>query len=106
MRKEKEGIEEWEKRRMESEKRRADEDAVRAGVAEGAGIAAPEVVKALVAAGFTPEDIIVAIDGKDIHKSTDLFKALDAHKVGDAIDVTVRNQSGKRTVKVTLQPIQ
>ncbi|HSD88203.1 MAG TPA: trypsin-like peptidase domain-containing protein [Kofleriaceae bacterium] len=52
-------------------------------------------------------DIIIGIDGKDVHKSTDLFKAIDAHKPGDTVDVTVTNpQSGKRTVKVTLQPIQ
>jgi S1-C subfamily serine protease len=51
-------------------------------------------------------DVIVAVDGKDVHKSTDLFKALDPHKVGDSIEVTVRNQNEKRTVKVTLQPVQ
>jgi S1-C subfamily serine protease len=51
-------------------------------------------------------DVIVKIDGKDVHKSTDLFKALDPHKVGDTVDVTVENQNNKRSVKVTLQPVQ
>src|SRR5206468_2823478 len=31
-------------------------------------------------------DIIVGIDGKDIHHEADLYKAIDAHKVGDTID--------------------
>jgi S1-C subfamily serine protease len=51
-------------------------------------------------------DVIVAIDGVEIHRSSDLFKALDAHKVGDEVDVTVENQRQRRTVKVKLQAVQ
>ena len=51
-------------------------------------------------------DVIVAVDGTPIHKSTDLYKALDTHKVGDTVEVTVMNQGQKRQVKVTLQAIQ
>ncbi|NVB83345.1 MAG: PDZ domain-containing protein [Kofleriaceae bacterium] len=51
-------------------------------------------------------DVIVSVDGTAIHKSTDLYKALDTHKVGDTVEVTVMNQGDKRAVKVTLQPIQ
>jgi len=51
-------------------------------------------------------DVIVAIDGKEIHKSMDLYKALDTHKVGDTVDVTVQNNGSRRTVKVTLQAVQ
>jgi S1-C subfamily serine protease len=50
-------------------------------------------------------DVIVAIDGKEVHKSSDLFKALDPHKVGDTVEVTVQNAGQRRTVKVTLQPV-
>ena len=40
-----------------------------------------------------------------IHRSSDLYSALDAHKVGDEVDVTVEKQGKRRTVKVTLQAI-
>jgi S1-C subfamily serine protease len=61
-----------------------------------------------VVGGIIPGDIIVGIDNAVIHKQNDLFKALDAHKVGDVVDVHVDNkQTGKRrTVKVTLQAVQ
>ena len=52
-----------------------------------------------------PGDVIVAIDGTPIHQSPDLYKAMDAHKVGDTLDVTVENAGQKRTVKVTLQAL-
>jgi S1-C subfamily serine protease len=59
------------------------------------------------AGGNALGDIIVGVDGKEIHNSMDLFKAIDSHKVGDPVEVTVSNpQSGKRTVKVTLQSVQ
>lgn len=51
-------------------------------------------------------DVIVGVDGKEIHKSMDLYKALDTHKVGDTVDVTVQNNGSRRTVKVTLQAVQ
>jgi S1-C subfamily serine protease len=51
-------------------------------------------------------DVIVGIDGVEIHRSSDLFKALDTHKVGDEVDVTVENQRNRRTVKVKLQAVQ
>jgi len=58
--------------------------------------------------GALPQDVIVGIDNIVIHKQNDLFKALDAHKVGDVVDVLIDNkQTGKRrTVKVTLQAVQ
>jgi S1-C subfamily serine protease len=53
-------------------------------------------------------DVVVGIDNVVIHKQNDLYKALDAHKVGDVVDVHLDNkQTGKRrTVKVTLQAVQ
>lgn len=51
-------------------------------------------------------DVIVAIEGKEVHKSIDLFRALDPHKVGDTVEVTVQNNGQRRTVKVTLQAVQ
>ncbi|HEX8109429.1 MAG TPA: trypsin-like peptidase domain-containing protein [Kofleriaceae bacterium] len=51
-------------------------------------------------------DVIVKIDGTDIHRSGDLFRVLDAHNVGDEVEVTVVNQGHRRTVKVTLQDVR
>jgi len=47
----------------------------------------------------------VRVDGSDIHKASDLYRVLDAHKVGDTIDVTLDNRGQRRTVKVELQQI-
>jgi len=55
--------------------------------------------------GVVLGDVIVQIDEVPIHRTKDLFKALDAHKVGDTIDVTVENEGRRRTAKVTLQAI-
>jgi S1-C subfamily serine protease len=58
--------------------------------------------------GYAVEDVIVALDGQPIRKANDLYKALDRRKVGDTVEITVENKErgDKRTVKVTLQPIQ
>jgi S1-C subfamily serine protease len=72
------------------------------GAAEQAGITGLKQE----AAGPRVGDIIVKIDGVDVHRSSELYRALDAHKVGDQIDVVVENQRHRRTVKVTLQAVQ
>ena len=51
-------------------------------------------------------DVIVKIDATAVHGSPDLYRALDAHKVGDVVDVVVENRGHRRTVKVTLQAVQ
>jgi S1-C subfamily serine protease len=51
-------------------------------------------------------DIIVKIDDVEVHRQSDLYRALDPHKVGDEVDVTVVNQDQRRTVKVKLQAVQ
>jgi S1-C subfamily serine protease len=53
--------------------------------------------------GIQLGDVIVKIDGAEIHRSSDLFRVLDRHEVGDQVDVTVVNRGHRRTVKVTLQ---
>jgi S1-C subfamily serine protease len=55
--------------------------------------------------GIQMGDVIVRLDGTDIHKAADLYRVLDAHKVGDTIDVTLENRGQRRTVKVELQQI-
>jgi S1-C subfamily serine protease len=55
--------------------------------------------------GWVIGDVIVKLGDTDIKRSSDLFRALDAHKVGDEVDVVVENDGKKRTVKVTLQAL-
>jgi S1-C subfamily serine protease len=50
-------------------------------------------------------DIIVKLGSIDVKKSSDLFRALDSHKVGDEVEVTLDNRGQRRTVKVTLQEL-
>ena len=49
--------------------------------------------------------MIVKIDQADIKTSSDLYRALDTHKPGDEVELTVENQGKRRTVKVTLQAL-
>ncbi|HEY4181465.1 MAG TPA: trypsin-like peptidase domain-containing protein [Kofleriaceae bacterium] len=71
------------------------------GAAETAGIRGIQQSSG----GWVLGDVIVKLDQTDVHRSSDLFRAIDAHKVGDAVDLTVQFQGTKRTVKVTLQAI-
>jgi S1-C subfamily serine protease len=72
------------------------------GAADQAGISGPK----LSATNRMVPDVIVKLDDIDIHSESDLFRALDARKVGDVVDVTVENDRKRRTVKVTLQAVQ
>jgi S1-C subfamily serine protease len=72
------------------------------GAADQAGIVGATPA---LGGGFAPNDVIVGLDNAEIHRMTDLYKALDAHKVGDVVDLTVENAGKRRTVKVTLQAI-
>ena len=71
------------------------------GAAEKAGIRGTQPTQG----GWQLGDVIVKIDSTDVHRSSDLFKAIDAHKVGDEVDLTLESEGQRRVVKVTLQPI-
>ena len=72
------------------------------GAADRAGLQGPSNVHAgLPASG----DAIVALDGTEIHKQHDLHHALDSHKVGDLVTLTLQNSGQRRDVKVTLQAL-
>ena len=47
-------------------------------------------------------DVLVAIDGKAIKSTQDLFGVLNAHKPGDAITLTIVRDGNQQDVKVTL----
>jgi S1-C subfamily serine protease len=71
------------------------------GAADAAGITGTQQT----AQGWVLGDVIVKVDTVDVTKSSDLFRALDAHKVGDEVEVVLENQRQRRTVKVTLQAL-
>lgn len=71
------------------------------GAADRAGLTGV----ARTANGWVLGDVIVKLDTVDVRTSSDLFRALDAHKVGDEVDVTVERQGARRTVKVPLQAL-
>jgi S1-C subfamily serine protease len=73
---------------------------VRGGPAEQAGLSG---VKQSRDGGVQVGDVIVGIEGVDVHRSSDLYKVLDSHKVGDEVAVTLENEGHRRTVKVKLQ---
>jgi S1-C subfamily serine protease len=54
---------------------------------------------------FELGDVIVGINSTEVQHENDLYKALDSHKVGDEIEVTVEKDGRRRSVKVTLQAI-
>jgi S1-C subfamily serine protease len=55
--------------------------------------------------GIMLGDVIVKIGNAEIHRASDLYRVLDAHSVGDEVEVTVVHQGRRRTVKVTLQDV-
>jgi S1-C subfamily serine protease len=71
------------------------------GAADQAGIVGTQQTQA----GWVLGDVIVKLDNIDVAKSSDLFRALDARKVGDEVEVVLERQRQKRTVKVTLQAL-
>jgi S1-C subfamily serine protease len=50
-------------------------------------------------------DLITAIDGHDIRNHDDLYLALDARAIGDAVKVTVLRENKPVELTVTLQPL-
>ena len=47
-------------------------------------------------------DVVVSVDGKAVDSSDDLFTALQDHKVGDIVNVTVVREGEKQDIKATL----
>jgi S1-C subfamily serine protease len=71
------------------------------GAADKAGIIGAQQAPGGMALG----DIIVKFDKAEIKRQSDLFKALDAHKVGDEVELELLREGEKRTVKVTLEAL-
>jgi S1-C subfamily serine protease len=50
-------------------------------------------------------DQIIAVDQQPVHNSNDLFRALEKHKIGDTVAVTVRRDDAEKLLSVTLGPV-
>lgn len=54
---------------------------------------------------FALGDIITGIDGKAVANLNDLYRALDAHSIGDTVSVQIQRAGRKAQVDVTLQDL-
>ena len=50
-------------------------------------------------------DVIVGVDGDAIRSSSDLFRSLDKHSVGDQVKLTVERKGSRHEMTVTLQAL-
>ena len=71
------------------------------GPADKAGITGAQQAQGGMALG----DIITKFGTIEIKRSSDLFRALDAHKVGEEVELEVQRDNEKRKVKVTLEAL-
>ena len=55
--------------------------------------------------GWQLGDVITRIDTTTVERSSDLFRVLDTHKVGDSVELGVTNKSATRKVTVALQAL-
>lgn len=75
------------------------------GVKEGVYVA--EVVEGGSAAGILQEkDVITELDGKKIHKFTDLQEILSKHRPGDKVKATIVRDKKEKEVTITLKNSQ
>lgn len=75
------------------------------GVKEGVYVA--EVIDGGSAAGILQEkDVIIELDGKKIHKFTDLQEILSKHRPGDKVKATIIRDKKEKEVTITLKNSQ
>jgi S1-C subfamily serine protease len=92
-----------------------DEQALRLGVTSGAVVLKVNETGAAAAAGIRPMfrdrrgslrfEVVLAIDGREIHRRDDVAKALDGRKVGEKVAVTLLRDGKQETVSITLQSL-
>lgn len=71
-------------------------------VEEGALVADVTPGSGAEVGGIRPGDVIVEIDGEKMSEAGDVSKAVDSHKPGDEIEVTVVRGDDRQTITVTL----
>ncbi len=53
-----------------------------------------------------PGDLILAVNGKTVNNSRDLYRILDQFKAGDVVTLTIHRESGEMKVAVTLAVLE
>jgi S1-C subfamily serine protease len=56
--------------------------------------------------GYVPGDLIVAVNGKPINNSIDLYRILDQFKAGDKVTLTINRNGVDKQVPVTLRVLE
>ncbi len=89
-------------------RRRNIQGVVVADVAQGSAAAKAGLEPATVDARgrVAIADVIVAVDGKPVSSSDDLFAIFDQHEVGDTITLTVQREGRRVEKSVTLQAVR
>lgn len=71
------------------------------------GILVDQVIEGGSAAGILKEnDVITKMDGKKLHKFTDLQEALSKHRPGDKVQLTIVRDKKEKVVTITLKNAQ
>lgn len=71
------------------------------------GILVAQVIEGGSAAGILKEnDVITKLDGKKLHKFTDLQEALSKHRPGDKVQLTIVRDKKEKVVTITLKNAQ
>lgn len=71
------------------------------------GILVAQVIEGGSAAGILKEnDVITKMDGKKLHKLTDLQEALSKHRPGDKVQLTIVRDKKEKEVTITLKNAQ
>lgn len=71
------------------------------------GILVAQVIEGGSAAGILKEnDVITKLDGKKLHKFTDLQEALSKHRPGDKVELTIVRDKKEKEVAITLKNAQ
>ncbi|MCR4289228.1 MAG: trypsin-like peptidase domain-containing protein [Candidatus Scalindua sp.] len=50
-------------------------------------------------------DIIIEVDGSKIIKSSDFFRILDKHEVGDEVDIIILRENVKKSMRIVIQSV-
>ena len=71
------------------------------------GILVAEVIEGGSSAGILKEnDVIIKLDGKKLHKFTELQEALSKHRPGDKVQLTIVRDKKEKEVTITLKNAQ
>lgn len=72
------------------------------GGTQGVVVSAVDPASPAESAGIQPGDVITQVDGKATTSTTSLSKAIDEHKPGQAVTLTISTAAGAQTVTVKL----